>query len=1567
MKLLFSSILFFLVGIGTSFAQSIFINEVSQGVAGSQEYVEFVVTGPTLVNCNDPIPCVDLRNFIFDDNNGYLNGSPTSGVGIALGACRFADNPFWSCIPVGTIIVIYNDADPNAGLPADDLTMADGNCALVMPISSTLFERHTSQPSSSNGNYTTTGWVAGGGWTQISMANGADGFQIYDPANLTTPISSIGWGTANNGGHIWMGTGSASGDVFSATDCNFTNQASWVQAAATTGQTPGIANTPAQQTCIGQMNANCNPPTVIINNTAETCLGFCDGTASANITGGTAPFVINWSPAPTAGQGTTNPTGFCAGNITLTITDDNGNGCVLSDNNVIAAGVPCPTCLITNMTANIGACNAAIGDYTTTGVVEFTDAPTTGQLIVEDCNGNQQVFNPPFVTPTAYSITGQSADGLACDITAYFTSDLACTQTIPYVAPVCVCNMDSLNANIGLCDGPTDTYPMSGNLGFTSPPAGGQLIVQVDNGTTTYDTIINPPFVGPAYNWSISGIPSDGSASTVTAFFTADPACSITIPYTAPSSCFCSAQIGTFTDNITGGSANNWVLCFGDQIDITPNGDMTPPDEQFTLPPDPPPPYDPGIWWFLYSCPPTVAVTPHPTLLPWVDDPCFLGAFNTQSLNDINDMAVINSYPPGTFTDNTAYWVPITMYGMSTGTVSFVTGNSDPCYQMGTPYPVQYLPEFTSTDVEDCIAGTATVTVNGGVPELDGSNFTASNLLPATASFANTTATHGGDIVVTGLNGGEMWSFDITDGNGCPYTVTGGPFPPLEDPGFSYTPNNWCTNDPTAMPAISGVAGGTFTSAPAGLTINAANGQITPSTSTPGVYTVTYTTPGICFDDSTVTVTINDVPTVDVLPDEVICEGANFTALNFTSPTPGTTFNWTNTNTNIGLAAAGNGNIAAFTGATAGGVEIGTITVTPSTSSCTGTPIDIFLTVNPAEDPSFNYPGGLTYCQTGTDPGAVITGTAGGTFSYVPTAGGPFLDMNTATGDIVLATSNLGTYDITYTTGGACTASSTLNMVITDNLIANFSFGTYCANDLDPSPDFINDDGGIPFPSLGSGGVFTFVPAGLSINAATGVVDLSASTPGTYTVTNTIPASGACPVVSHDNDITINPIPDATISGTTTVCVADPVPDATITVTNGTGPWTVNYLINGGAAFENVGAGALPVNNVFNGGIGTYDLVDITDDVTGCSNTLVGQIIIDNYAIPTVDPMMAISGCEGDNIAVPNFTGTPAGVNFQWTNSGNDVGFGMMGAGSIGPFIGQTGAANLTVTPYGPDPTANSPLGCVGLTENVTITVNPNPVPMFMADTVVGCEPLLVTFTNMTPNSQNCIWDFGDGNSINDCGPVTNSYAAGTYDVTLTVASNEGCWGSTVVSNYIEVFPQPTAAFTFAPQEINVDDPVVEFTNGSVQATSYLWDFGDGTPDATSEDVTHEFPYVAGAYLVTLYAYNNTCVDSYQQVINIQDVLIYYVPNIFTPDGDEFNETFQPIFTSGYDIYDFHLTIFNRWGEIVFESYNDKLGWNGHYGDGGLVQDGVYIWQIEFKESGVDRLHEVRGHVTVLK
>ena len=188
------------------------------------------------------------------------------------------------------------------------------------------------------------------------------------------------------------------------------------------------------------------------------------------------------------------------------------------------------------MTSLTSACDPATDTYTTSGIVEFTDPPLTGTLTVSDCNGNQQVFTAPFTSPINYNLTGQTADGLACDITAVFSDDVTCTQTLNPTAPICLCNMDNFFASIGSCDGILNTFQVTGDMAFTSDPGTGFLIVEVDNGTTVYDTIINPPFTSPQ-TYSISGIPADGSGITVTVYFSDDPTCTATLNSNAPADC----------------------------------------------------------------------------------------------------------------------------------------------------------------------------------------------------------------------------------------------------------------------------------------------------------------------------------------------------------------------------------------------------------------------------------------------------------------------------------------------------------------------------------------------------------------------------------------------------------------------------------------------------------------------------------------------------------------------------------------------------------------------------------------------------------------------------------------------------------------------------------------------------------------------------------------------------------------------------------------------------------------------------------------------------------------------
>jgi hypothetical protein len=152
--------------------QTLIMNEVSNGTSGAQEYVEFVVvSNTTSYDCNALTPpCIDIRGWIFDDNSGFHGTG-----GVAAGAIRFSQNVLWQCVPLGTIIVIYNDADANTDMPANDLSMLDGNCRIIAPISNTLlFERNGTTPGAAACSYPSTGWIAGGSWTNTALANASD-------------------------------------------------------------------------------------------------------------------------------------------------------------------------------------------------------------------------------------------------------------------------------------------------------------------------------------------------------------------------------------------------------------------------------------------------------------------------------------------------------------------------------------------------------------------------------------------------------------------------------------------------------------------------------------------------------------------------------------------------------------------------------------------------------------------------------------------------------------------------------------------------------------------------------------------------------------------------------------------------------------------------------------------------------------------------------------------------------------------------------------------------------------------------------------------------------------------------------------------------------------------------------------------------------------------------------------------------------------------------------------------------------------------------------------------------
>jgi gliding motility-associated-like protein len=235
------------------------------------------------------------------------------------------------------------------------------------------------------------------------------------------------------------------------------------------------------------------------------------------------------------------------------------------------------------------------------------------------------------------------------------------------------------------------------------------------------------------------------------------------------------------------------------------------------------------------------------------------------------------------------------------------------------------------------------------------------------------------------------------------------------------------------------------------------------------------------------------------------------------------------------------------------------------------------------------------------------------------------------------------------------------------------------------------------------------------------------------------------------------------------------------------------------------------------------------------------------------------------------------------------------------------------------------------------------------------------------------LWSFGDGTTQNSCESVTHTFVNyGCYDISLTVAFANGCQNTLNLSNLVCVEAPPLTSFFAVPPVINQFDTQTSFINTTIGAVSYVWNFGDGSSTSTDINPSHDYAGMPlGNYEVLLIATSPSgCVDSTTSVVQIKEDLLFYIPNCFTPDDDEHNQFFQPIFISGFDPTDYNLFIYNRWGQLVFESHDATVGWDGSYGgksEISVVQDGVYTWKIEFKTTDTDERKMVVGHVNVIR
>ncbi|MDQ3048587.1 MAG: gliding motility-associated C-terminal domain-containing protein [Bacteroidota bacterium] len=747
---------------------------------------------------------------------------------------------------------------------------------------------------------------------------------------------------------------------------------------------------------------------------------------------------------------------------------------------------------------------------------------------------------------------------------------------------------------------------------------------------------------------------------------------------------------------------------------------------------------------------------------------------------------------------------------------------------------------------------------------------------------------------------------------------------------FSYaTPV--CSTDPNPLPIFAtGASAGVFTSA-AGLTININTGEIDLTASTPGSYTVTNTITaagGCAATSSTSPITISPAATVDAGVAASVCEGNIFTlagsmggsasTIAWTSAGSGTFSNAVSTTSTYDPSAAD---------ISAGSVVI-TITTDDPAGACPQVTDFMILTVTPLDDASFSY-SGSTFCQSGTDPVPTITGVAGGTFSAIP-AGVNF--VSTSTGEVDLSVSTLGTYNIIYTTNGPCPSSDTVSMTITTAPSATFSFTTgssaFCQSGNDPLPIF---------PAGASAGVFTSSPSGLVfINPATGEIDLSASAPGVYVLTNSIIAAGGCASATDSLSITIE-LPSTVNAGAdTAICAGDSY--LTTGASIGGSASNSTWSSSGSGTFDNVAL----INATYSPSAadtvaGAVTLYLTTDDPAGSCGSVVDSMLLTITPLPTAPVLVNPAAyCVGATVS-PLISSS----NFGTINWYSDIALTTL-VFTGNPFT-PTGLS--ATTSYWVTETIGA---CTSPASQVTITFNPLPVadPSAVLITGADCGSSTGAITGITLVSGAAPVTYVWTNAIGDTvGTALNLTNAGTGNYTLTITDANGC-SIQVGGSGFAVNSTAGVVAAFTTDVITGETPLpVTFTNSSTAADTYFWDFGNGD---TSNVMNPVYIYPAtGTFTACLIASNLAgCIDTVCTTIDVFINSVFVIPNIFSPNDDNNNDVFT-VKAVGLETMD--AEIFNRWGQKEYEWHTTNGGWDGRTASGVAAPDGTYFYMIKAK------------------
>ena len=388
-----------------------------------------------------------------------------------------------------------------------------------------------------------------------------------------------------------------------------------------------------------------------------------------------------------------------------------------------------------------------------------------------------------------------------------------------------------------------------------------------------------------------------------------------------------------------------------------------------------------------------------------------------------------------------------------------------------------------------------------------------------------------------------------------------------------------------------------------------------------------------------------------------------------------------------------------------------------------------------------------------------------------------------------------------------------------------------------------------------------------------------------------------------------------------------------------------------------------------------YTVSLITTNAAGCTDTLINTIDVPGPSGTfSFDP---ITGCPP---LTPTFTGVSStAISYTW-----DFGDGTV-ITTASPITQHTYSTDIVATPVLllnfilPDgSTCQLPAPPAGQVTVVTVI----PTIIISADTNSGCYPITINFTDSSSLSgviqadtiNTWLWDFGDGTTSTQQNPTHTYPNAGSYNVSLAVNSLAGCSNVNATTPIvITAHPYPTAAFSVNATsfDIPLDIPydVMTTTNQSTGAVSYIWNFGDGI-GSTLFEPTHLYTTINSFQIQLIALTQFGCPDTtYKTVMTTADVVF---PNAFSPNLSGSNGGIYTLNSIDNDIFfpytsaiiEYRLSIFNRWGELVFDTDDVRMGWDGYYRDK-LCEQGVYVWKAYLKFNNGKEVVK-NGDVTLL-